>query len=266
MTFKYVILLTSMFLISNLFSQTDSPYETDLWIDGAWVTGAVGGSVYGFTLLLNKEGITEQELGNLNKDDIFFIDRWAAGNYSERASQISDIPFYTSFATPFLLLLNKNTRRDSGKLSVMLVESMATAGALFTITAGLVNRPRPLVYAEDAPLKDRLSKDSQRSFFSGHAAASAAATFFAAKVFSDYFPNSKAKPFVWAGAAVLPAVVSYFRVQSGNHFLTDVILGYAIGATTGILVPELHKKKNKKLSITPGIGLHQQSIRLSYRF
>ncbi|GAA0715322.1 phosphatase PAP2 family protein [Aquimarina litoralis] len=262
----FTLILLTVFCTVNSYSQKDSPYETDLWVDGAWTTLGVAGSVYGFTLLVNKEGINEQELNDLSRDDIPSFDRWAAGNYSESINKVSDIPFYTSFATPFLFLLNGDTRGHAGQLSIMLVESMATTGALFTITAGLVNRPRPLVYSEEAPLSERLSKDSQRSFYSGHAAASATATFFAAKVFSDFFPDSKAKPFVWAGAAIIPAAVGYFRIQSGKHFLSDVILGYTIGALTGVLVPELHKKKNRNLKIMPSIGFGEQNLRISYRF
>ncbi|MHA7056927.1 phosphatase PAP2 family protein [Aquimarina sp. M1] len=246
--------------------RTTSPYQTDFWKDGAWVAGGLALSTYGLILVQNKDDLTEQELSELNRDDINGIDRWAAGYDDENASKISDIPFYGSFATPFLLLLNKNTRNDAGQLSVMFLETMSTTAAMFTITAGLVQRSRPRVYNEELALDRRLSNDNQRSFYSGHVAASAAATFFAAKVYNDYFPDSKAKPYIWAGAALVPATVGYFRIKSGNHFLTDVILGYALGAATGILVPELHKKKNKNLTISAGLGNRQQVVYLSYRF
>jgi membrane-associated phospholipid phosphatase len=41
-------------------------------------------------------------------------------------------------------------------------------------------------------------------------------------------------------------------MEAGKHFLTDVIVGYTIGATVGVLVPQLHKKKDGNgLSILP---------------
>ena len=148
----------------------------------------------------------------------------------------------------------------------MLLESMATTGALFTITAGLVGKSRPLVYNEDISESRARSANNQRSFFSGHVAASASATFFAAQVYSDFFPDSKAKPYIWAGAALIPAAVGYYRIQSGNHFLTDNIIGYAIGAASGIFVPILHKRKNDNLRVSPGIGFNSQTLHVSYTF
>lgn len=73
---------------------------------------------------------------------------------------------------------------------------MAITGAVFSLTDGLVVRSRPYVYGNIAPIEKRISATAQRSFFAGHTAATAAATFFAAKVFQDMNPNSKAKPYV----------------------------------------------------------------------
>ena len=36
-------------------------------------------------------------------------------------------------------------------------------------------------------------------------------------------------------------VVAYFRIRAGKHFLTDNLVGYAVGATVGVLVPRLHR-------------------------
>lgn len=38
----------------------------------------------------------------------------------------------------------------------------------------------------------------------------------------------------------MPAVVAYFRIRAGKHFLTDNLVGYAVGATVGMVVPRLH--------------------------
>jgi hypothetical protein len=74
------------------------------------------------------------------------------------------------------------------------------------------------------------------------------------KVYSDFNPDSPATPYLWAGAAVLPATVGYLRIEAGQHFLTDVLLGYVLGAATGYFVPELHKTKNNELDIMPSSG------------
>ncbi|HET7360846.1 MAG TPA: phosphatase PAP2 family protein [Salinimicrobium sp.] len=263
-----IYLLLFLFLSLSVCSQpSSSPYETDLLKDGIWITAGVGLNVAGVLLIQEKPDLTEAELHSLSKDDVFFLDRGAVGNYSPAADDLSYIPFYGSFAmAPIVMLLNKNERQHAGQVSVLFVETMATTGALFTITAGLVKRSRPLVYSEDAPLEERLDGDSQRSFFAGHTAATAAATFFTAKVFSDFNPNSWAKPYVWTAAALVPAWVGYLRLKAGKHFITDNLIGYGIGALCGIMIPELHKKENQNLSLIPSFGSRYKGIILVYDF
>lgn len=254
-------------LISFIATAQNSPYKLNTTTEIAWLTGSLGGTVFGLTAIKNKDELSESEFQNLSKNDVIGFDRWAAGNFSETQKTLSDIPFYSSFALPFLFTLNKDTKQDFGTIGIMYLEALSTTSALFTISAGLIDRPRPLVYNTSVEKDERIDKDSQRSFYSGHVAATATATFFSAQVFADYFPDSKAKPYVWAGAALIPAVTGYFRIQGGSHFLSDVLLGYALGATTGILVPRLHRKKNKNLTIAPEIGFNnEKSIRLKYTF
>lgn len=35
---------------------------------------------------------------------------------------------------------------------------------------------------------------------------------------------------------------AYFRIEAGKYLLTDNLLGYPVGATMGVVVPQLHKK------------------------
>lgn len=135
----------------------------------------------------------------------------------------------------------------------MYLESLSTTAALFSITAGLVDKSRPYLYNEEVDIDRRMSSTGQRSFYSGHVAASAAATFFAAKVYSDFSSDAEGKIFIWAAAAAaaVPATVGYFRLKAGQHFLTDIFVGYGLGAATGILVPELHKTKDASLRVSP---------------
>ncbi len=83
--------------------------------------------------------------------------------------------------------------------------------------------------------------EMQEDLFSGHTSLSASNTFFAARVYSDIYPNSQLKPLVWTIAAVLPALTGYNRVLSGKHFLSDVIIGYSCGVLFGYTVPLIHK-------------------------
>ncbi|GLB50440.1 phosphatase PAP2 family protein [Neptunitalea lumnitzerae] len=245
-------------------------YDWNWAIDGPWTAAGLGGSAYGFVLIQNKKEISESYLETLNPDDINDIDSWAAGNFSENADKASYLPFYASFAMPFALLLDDEINDESLTIIGLYIESLSTTAAMYTISAGLVNRSRPYVYSENAPMEKRTSSSGQRSFFSGHVAATATATFFAAKVFADYHPNSNARFFVWTGAAVIPAAVGYYRLEAGQHFLTDVLLGYGLGALTGYAVPALHKKDRKvRLYPTSEVdiyGNNVQALGISYRF
>lgn len=235
-----------------------SPYETSWAVDGTYLVGSIGLNVLGFKLIQEKDALTLQEMNDLSKDDVPRIDRFIAGNYSENADDISYYPFYGSFAVPVVMMLaDAKLRPHAGQISILFVESMATTGALFTITAGLVDRPRPLTYNTSVPEDLRREGGAQRSFFAGHTAATASATFFAAKIYNDFYPNSALKPYVWTAAAAVPAWVAYLRSKAGKHFLTDNIVGYAIGAASGILVPEFHKKESD-LKMSPSMGVDIQ--------
>lgn len=272
-SFYHILLLLTLSISFPNFTtaQSISPYEWKWGRDGIWTGVAIGASTYGLILIQNKDGISEEKLNSLNIDDINGIDRWVAGNYSKTASSISDVPLALSFIAPMAMLFDDEINDHTGLYIGMYIESLATTAALYSITAGLVDRSRPYVYSEKAPMDRRMSKNGQRSFFSGHTATVATATFYTAKVFSDFNPDAKGKEFVWAGAAILPAAVGYFRIQAGQHFLTDVIMGYTIGATVGLLTPELHKKKEGRLSFYPSstrtiTGETYNAITLNYRF
>jgi PAP2 superfamily protein len=263
---------------SNAFSnQSFSPKDVYKisWKVDAPVTGAgLGLSVLGLSLIQNKDDLTTEQLMEKNRNDIPAFDRGNAGFYSEKDNDASYIPFFTGFATPVaVMLINKNERQQAGKILVMYTEALAITSTLYTLTAGSIDRSRPLVYRDKngntrAPIEKRVSKNSQRSFYAGHTAATATGSFFAAKVFSDLNPDSKFKPVMWVIAAALPAVTAYYRYEAGEHFLSDNILGYALGAGVGILVPQFHKthKNFQRVSFAPAIGQGYKGFELAYTF
>lgn len=242
----------------NSVQQNGSPYEWNWLVDGIWTGTALAGSTLGLYFIQTKDDITEAELAKimLEEEDIISIDRWAAGNHSETANKLSDIPFAFSFVTPFIMLFDDEVNNHTGQVLGLYLESLATTAALYSLTAGLVDKSRPYVYDDsgDTSLDRRLKNNGQRSFYGGHIAASASATFFAAKIYSDFNPDSEGKIFVWTSAALIPASVAYLRVEAGQHFLTDVVIGYVLGATVGYFTPELHKRKNDNIDIYPSGG------------
>ncbi|WP_299705204.1 phosphatase PAP2 family protein [uncultured Pontibacter sp.] len=253
-------------------AQRESPYKTNFKVDAPITAAGVGLTYYGLTLMMDKDGLTEEQISRLSKDDVIGFDRFSAGYDSETAKKISDFPFYGSFALPLTLVFNQNVKGNFGQVFGLYVQTMAVTGALFTMTSGLSPRTRPLVYSPDVEMSEKTRANARNSFYAGHTTAAAGASFFFAKVFHDFNPDSPARPFVWAGAAAVPAVVGYYRLKAGKHFLSDNILGYAIGAATGILVPQLHKKTNQSgFTLNPTLiptfaGTASQGANLSYTF
>jgi membrane-associated phospholipid phosphatase len=242
------------------------PYKTSFKKDAPIIAIGLGLTYLGNNLIKNEKPLTVAELANKTKDKVPFFDRGNAGFYSDKINKDSYIPMLGSYVVPLAMLLaNKNERRNASYILAMYVESLSITSALFTMAAGTIHRSRPLVYGTIAPTDQRINKNNQRSFFAGHTASTASATFFAAKVFQDLNPDSKAKPFVWIVAAAIPAVVGYMRYQSGFHFLSDNLLGYAVGAASGILIPQWHKRKGyKNLSIVPQVGKDFKGLSMIY--
>ncbi|WP_299755907.1 phosphatase PAP2 family protein [uncultured Pontibacter sp.] len=261
------ILCLLTFLTGSTYAQDDSPYKTSFKVDAPIIAAGMGLSAYGLSLMQDKSGLSEEQIIALSKNDVNGFDRFSAGYDSENAKKISDFPFYGSFATPFLMLLNDNVGNKAGQVLVLYVETMAVTGALFTMTNGNVERTRPLVYSSEVDISEKNDANARNSFYAGHTAATASATFFAAKIFHDFNPDSRARPYVWAAAAAVPAAVGYLRLKAGKHFLSDNLLGYAMGAAAGILVPQLHKKANKRnISLVPVSGKYFNGALMTYTF
>jgi hypothetical protein len=237
--------------------QADSPYHTRFAVDGPIILGLGLASGYGLYRVQQKSGLSDAELANLKKSDVPSFDRWSAGYYSESFQTAGDLLCYpTLVIAPGLLALNDNVRGRYGQVLGMYVEAMLASDALFTTSVGNIYRYRPYLYGSEGG-SGRSGKIATNSFFAGHTAHTATATFFAAKVMHDFNPGYQGEPFVWAAAAVVPAAVAYTRIEAGKHFLSDNIVGYAVGATMGVLVPQLHKKKSGAgVSLAPMQGVN----------
>jgi membrane-associated phospholipid phosphatase len=214
-------------------------YATDLSITGV----GIATNVPAFILHKKKPLLTEAQINQLDKNDIWKPDRFATNYWNPRVAKASDAMMFLSIAMPALLFINKNVRsnKDAGKVTLMYAEVLLLNAGITNLTKELVKRKRPYNYNPDAPLSKKQERDATSSFFSGHTSFSSASTFFMAKVYADTNPNSKWKPYVWTGAAIVPLTTGILRIAAGKHFPTDVLVGYLVGAATGILVPHLHK-------------------------
>jgi membrane-associated phospholipid phosphatase len=221
--------------------QVPSPYQTRFEVDAPLTLGLAGLSATGLYLMRHKPLASPADLAALDRAQVPGIDRFAAGSYRESAQSTSDALCYGTLALlPALLAFDPHVHGRYGQVAGLYLETMTATAAIFTLTVGTVSRARPYLYGSQGGSL-RHGAIATNSFFGGHTAHTAAATFFAAQVFHDFNPGSRTQPYVWGAAAAVPVVVAYFRIRAGKHFLTDNLVGYAVGATVGVLVPRLHR-------------------------
>ncbi|ANE53658.1 hypothetical protein SY85_21820 [Flavisolibacter tropicus] len=228
-----------------------------------------GWSMYAFTKIYSKDPSTVEDINSLRKEDINGFDRWAADVYSPKAANTSDFFFYGSMPLPLLLLADKHIRQDAGKIGLMYLEAMSVTGLLYTGATYSTDRYRPLAYNPEVPMSERTSGGAKNSFFAGHVALVGTASFFTAKVFSDYHPDSKLRFLFYGAAIVATGGTAYLRHMGGKHFPSDLLLGTAVGTLSGILVPQFHKTKlfkDPNLTLLPYTTGQSHGLVMNYRF
>jgi membrane-associated phospholipid phosphatase len=228
-----------------------------------------GWSAYAFTKIYSKEHSNVETILSLDKNDINWFDRWAVRPYNKSIDKASYYPFYASTLLPFLFLTGKETSKDFFKLSFLFLESMSITGFLYTGSVYLTNRYRPYAYSSESTMEQRTRGGAKNSFYAGHVALVATSTFFMAKVYNDYHPESKAKWVFYSLAGAATGSVAYMRYRAGQHFPSDILLGITQGTLTGILVPHFHKNKlikDPNLSLMPYSDGESNGINIVYRF
>ncbi len=131
-------------------SETYSPYKSNWTIDGLTLGAglAVAFSAAAVDDQLTKP--TTAEIGALNKNEVNFFDRIAAGNYSKLQMTASDIVLYSTFVSPLALLVDDNIRNDWGTITTMYCEMALFSNFVPSYGKGSVKRFRPYAYSSSA--------------------------------------------------------------------------------------------------------------------
>ena len=262
---RFCFLFSLFILLISTISFGQSPYELNWKKEAPYIGAGLGTLGLGAYLRTLPPVFTPDELMTLDKNDINPLDRPATGNFSRGADHASDVPFYGSHALPFLFLTGKKTKPHFGQIMAMYGEAATINLGATVIMKSLFRRPRPFVFNPEVLMEEKLTRNAKTSFVSGHTSLTAVNCFFVAKVYADFYPDSKWKPVVWGAAATIPAAAGYLRIAAGKHYPTDVLAGYAMGAAIGILVPHFHKSKalkNNGLTIDAGYD----RVHLTWRF
>jgi len=213
-------------IVSSLPLQAQSSYQLNWKTDGSLL--AIGGVSSGLGMYY-RSTMTEfgtYDLENLEIGEINSFDRLATDYYSPKADKTSDYFWTGSHLLPLLFLANKKSRNDFAIVAAMYSEVFLINSGMTILTKSTFRRTRPYVYHPTASIDKKLTKTARSAFVSGHTSMTAANCFFAATIFSAYYPNSKWKPAIWTTAAIVPAITGYLRIRAGKHYPTDTIAGY----------------------------------------
>ena len=205
------------------------------------------------------------EINVLNKNDINSIDRISVGVFSKTQDKLSDVLVGGSILSPLLFVFDEDIRNDAGTISTMYLQTVMFATFLPSLSKGTVKRIRPYVYSSKASLADKQVVDARHSFFSRHATFAFATSIFFANVYTDFHPDSEYKNYIWSGAIGLASAVSILRVTSGQHFISDVIVGAAVGSSIGYLIPYIHRNNTEDFSLHTQISPNYSGLTFSFR-
>lgn len=186
-----------------------------------------------------------------DKDDVNALDRKFMNSYSKNLDRAGDLLLVASMATP--VVLAATSKEEWLTCGVMYAETLLIANGIKEITKLCVTRARPYMYYEPDtfPESDVDDGDWANSFPSGHCTMAFAGATFTSYTFCKYFPDSNLRFPVIAGSYAMAVGTASLRLASGNHFMTDVLTGAAIGSAVGFLVPWLHTFNEKNdLNVT----------------
>ncbi len=201
----------------------------------------IGGLLSGSALVCDKFiHIKENEYKpeDWKKSDIAPFEQIFMRPYSKPLHIVGTGTMALAMATPALFAVMPSSEWLT--IGTMYVETLLLANGIKEWTKLLVYRARPYMYFDDYPQDKVDDGDWNCSFPSGHTTMAFAGAAFTTMVFCQCFPNSKWKYAVAGGAFGIAALTGALRMASGNHFLSDVLVGATIGTICGFAVPYMH--------------------------
>lgn len=172
------------------------------------------------------------------------VDRWARNwlrwRDTLKARALSNVmAHYLMPASATTVCLLGNRRAPGGPLADLLCidEAVMYAGAVSQAVKLLLRRQRP--FARFSPLGStepaKQPDDDNLSFFSSHTSTATALATVTFWLLRRRKVRSPLVPLLGLGALA----TGYLRIASDRHYLSDVLVGAAVGATVGTAVPAL---------------------------
>ena len=222
------------------------PFDLQLGREIALV--AAGGGLYASSFYFQSIKASPNA-SQIDPNAIPFFDRLYVTTHSAALGYVADGLVGVTALLPAVALpgMSFNQILDTG---VMYVETMGLAIGTSSALKSIFFRYRPYAYA--APSSDFSDPDIASSFPSNHSTLAFASAVFAGYLFDKTHPDSPYRWAVWGAGLGLATVTASIRIASGDHFLSDVVSGAALGAACGFVVPWLHTVAAKTTVQGPG--------------
>lgn len=231
----------------------EKPYRLSWKTDGVILGTALGTRLISGSMDDSRTPLTLEQAESFTHRNVNWFDRSATYKFNKNLRPLSDQLGSFAILAPLSLLADKGVRRDILTVSMMFLEVRELSVHLPAIAKSGITRYRPYVYNPNVSYEEKIEQDPGKSFFSNQSTAVFASAVFIAKVYSDYHPDSKAKPWIWAASLVSASAISIVRYETGIHYTSDILVGAAVGSAIGYFIPKLHAINRKgNVKLTPG--------------
>lgn len=178
-------------------------------------------------------------------------------NDVETARTLSDVAAYG--ALPLLTLgvsIWPALHEGTGGAAILdavvpVLESAMISQSLAQLAKFSVGRQRPYARFGDPP--PAATSDDNLSFFSAHS--SFVFSLVTSSATAARLRGSRAEPVLWAVGLPLAAATGALRIAGDKHYLSDVLVGAAVGAGTGLVVPRWYRSDVTVVPTGRGVAL-----------
>lgn len=196
------------------------------------------------------DGIAEEQrpFDEINGVDSLFI-----APYSKELDMVGTGTACASLVLPgSLALLAKGDFAGLLTYGTMYGEALLLTLGIKDILKTAISRWRPYTYDNWDKEGD---DDYYNSFPSGHTALAFMGATFLSTVLSTDFRDSRWRTPLTVGSYSLAILTALLRIASGEHFLSDVLAGAALGSFTGWFIPFLHRNEPEKSGVQKALQL-----------
>ncbi len=219
----------------------DSPYKFNPLLDGVLLGGGI--LLWEAPSLLIPQDSGHSSCDPCNPNDLNALDRAALGPHYVAARTAANAYFASSALFLVFDIVDagpKNWRSYLTDFGVV-AEAIAWDGVAQQLISHAVRRSRPYLYIPGAYQSERNTLEATASFYSGHASSMFTLGTAFALTYTLRHPHSRWTPLVWVASLTIAAVEPTLRVFSGEHFVSDVLVGSAVGTAFGLVIPTLHR-------------------------